>query len=57
MSKKFTKNPEIKHSLTIQDQIKTFYKQSLKRYYLVMFAGFFIGAKLCDFIFYDPVKL
>jgi hypothetical protein len=22
-----------------------------------MFAGFFIGAKLCDLIFYDPIKL
>jgi hypothetical protein len=24
---------------------------------LAAFLGFFVGAKLCDLIFYDPVKL
>jgi hypothetical protein len=56
MSKKNSKSKIIQAELTIQDKIKTFYSQSLKRYYLVMFAGFFIGMKLCDLVFYDPIK-
>jgi hypothetical protein len=41
----------------MKDKIRQFYSKQIKRYYLFLFAGFFIGAKVCDLIFYDPIKL
>jgi hypothetical protein len=57
MSKKTNKPTEISENLGIQEKIKQFYSKSIKRYYLFLFAGFLIGAKLADFVFYDPIKL
>jgi hypothetical protein len=58
MTKKENKIPkDVKLDITLRDKIKVFYNQSLRRYNLAAFLGFFIGAKLCDLIFYDPVKL
>lgn len=56
MTKKNSKINTVQEELSMQGKIKNFYSQSLKRYYLIMFAGFFIGMKLCDYVFYDPIK-
>ena len=40
----------------MQQTLARLYAHHRTRMYIAGFSGFFIGAKLCDLIFFDPIK-